>query len=251
MPALEVEGLAWGNFLTYFDQEWSPGEHVAIIAPTGAGKTTFAAGILDLRQYVLALDPKGGDPTLAALHYRRLASWPSRSQMERLLNEDEEKGRASRFVVGPVVQKRAELAKLRDVQEKALEGAFDQGGWTIYVDELQVLTDARLMALATGTEELLIAARSKAISVVSSYQAPRRVPRAAADQATYMAVAYTRDVDVVNRLSEMMGRPRAELRGAIRALPQYVWMIGSRNPRDPLIVTQPNKVAAAPLASRR
>ena len=62
---LEIEALDWSTeFLPWFQEAWKPGQHVALIAPTGAGKTTFAAGLLGLRKYVLALDEKGGDLSL-------------------------------------------------------------------------------------------------------------------------------------------------------------------------------------------
>ena len=58
--SLEIEPLEWSTeFLPWFQTAWQPGQHVALIAPTGAGKTTFAGGLLNLRRYVLALDAKG------------------------------------------------------------------------------------------------------------------------------------------------------------------------------------------------
>ena len=35
----EIERVPWNSFLKTFD--WKQGEHVAAIAPTGAGKTTL------------------------------------------------------------------------------------------------------------------------------------------------------------------------------------------------------------------
>ena len=38
----EVLSLDWETeFLPWFQENWKPGEHVSIVAPTGAGKTTF------------------------------------------------------------------------------------------------------------------------------------------------------------------------------------------------------------------
>ena len=69
-----VEALGWADeFKPWFAEVWEPGQHLSVIAPTGAGKTTFVGGLLDLRRYVLALDPKGGDSTLSGLGYDRLA----------------------------------------------------------------------------------------------------------------------------------------------------------------------------------
>lgn len=59
-----VVGLEWDDFLAYMRDVWEPGQHIAMIGPTGEGKSTFAVGLLSLRKWVLALDPKGEDETL-------------------------------------------------------------------------------------------------------------------------------------------------------------------------------------------
>jgi hypothetical protein len=146
-------------------------------------------------------------------------------------------------MVGPIVVEEEDIERQIAIHRAALRGAFANGGWTIYVDELQIMADRRMMGLTTPIERQLISARDKAISVVTSYQRPANVPRTASDQATWIAVAYTRDVDVVNRLAEMLGRPKAEIRGAIEGLEEYTWIVVGRNPREPLRVTRPVPIA--------
>ena len=46
----------------------------------------------------------------------------------------------------------------------------------------------------------------------------------------------------VNRLGELMGRPKAEIRGALKGLDRYCWLIVGRDPRAPLIVTKPDEI---------
>ena len=237
-------GMDWETeFRPYFAKAWKPGEHIGLCGGTGSGKSTFAGGILDLRRYVIVADPKGGDETLAALDLRRIASWPGERGMSRLLDKDDREGRPSRYLVGPIVNRGEDLPKLRQAIASSLDGVFDMGGWTYYLDEAQVAADRRLMNLSGKVDKLLVAARSKGVSLVLSFQQPKWVTAAALTQPTWFAVSGTRDTDTVNRLGELMGRPKAEIRGALKGLDKYWWLIVGRDPRAPLIVTKPKKIA--------
>lgn len=236
-----VESMPWQDFEAWFAKAWKPGQHVALIGPTGVGKSTFAVNILKSRNWVLALDPKGGDETLTdGTKYERISRlpFPPHGEIARLLEE----GKPVKRIVGQVTQKPSDDDVLIAALNEALDTVFTMGGWTVYVDELQLAADRRMGNMMAKIERLLVGARSKKVSVVTSYQAPRNVPRAAADQATWMAVWYTRDRDVVNRLAEMVGRPASEIRGAVRGLADYTILVFSRNPRHPIIVTYVPKV---------
>ena len=61
------------EFLPWFADVWEPGQHVAVIAPTGAGKSNFVGQILQAtRRYVLVLDAKGGDSTVENYGFVRI-----------------------------------------------------------------------------------------------------------------------------------------------------------------------------------
>ena len=246
MSRFDVEPLPWsakGGFLDWFRTSWKPGEHVSVIAPTGAGKTTLVGGLLTLRKYVLALDPKGGDSTLSGLGYPRLTQWPGEKRLAQQVAENDEHGRPSRYLVGPRVHKHEDHVKLTGVIREALDGSYNMGGWTVYADELQLLTDPRMMNQRQRVDRSLIAARDKGLSFVSSYQAPSWVTPHAAKQSTWVFVSYTRDTDVVNRLAEILGRPKPEIRGAVAGLDRFSWLVVGRDPREPIRVTLPDFVA--------
>ena len=238
----DVLGLSWPEFLPWFQERWRPGEHVNIVARTGTGKTTIEVGILPLRRWVLALDAKGGDRTLSALEkrgFRRLSAWPPDRRTMRSIRDRVEAGQPARFVVGKKSRKRADRPGIRETCRAALLDAQEWGGWTICVDELQLMTDPRMMDLDDIFDELAILARDAGVSLVSAAQQVVRVSRAASNQATWFIAGYTRDLDAVARLGEMAGRSRAEMRGAVRALRnlRHSILVFSDNPYDPVVTT--------------
>lgn len=247
----QVQGLSWDRFIDLLRDEWEPGEHMSIIAPTGEGKTTVVTSILNDvgRKYELAIDPKGGDSTLAALGWSRIHRIPAPPEWWEVWKTDPYRrmaeGEPFRAIVGRVVRTVHDERRLTVDLAHTLQEVFNQGGWTVAVDEFQILADKRLMGLGKDAERLLIAARDKGVSLVMLFQAPRWVPRAAQDQSKWNLIGLTRDRDVVVRLSEILGRSRAEVEGAVEGLGSrpFSWLVARNNPRKPLIVTRPPRVA--------
>jgi len=237
-----VEPLDWETeFLPWFKKEWKPGQHIATIAPTGAGKTTFNAGILEsCRKYVLALDPKGNDSTLSTLGFERLSKWPGIREMQKRIADNDYNNFPSRYIIGGNNNSIKDGEELKETMRKTLEESWSMGGWTLYADELGLLTDNRIMNLRPQVDKMLIAARDKKISFVSSYQAPAWVSPQASRQASWVAVSYTRDDDIVKKIAEIMGRNKNEVRGAFRGLDKYAFLVVGRDPRQPYIATIPS-----------
>lgn len=233
-PVAEVLGMGWEEFLEFFKIKFRPGQHLALIGTTGCGKSTFACGVLDSRKYLLALDPKGGDETLATLKLPRLTRWPPPERVFDAIAE----GKPARFIVGPIVRTVDDRRRLVDVLRATLRGVFEAGGFTVYADEFQLLADRKMMNLGAEIETLLVAARSKGISVVTAYQAPAWVPTAASRQATWVVVWPTRDENVVKALAAIVGRSWRLLWEAMTALPEHHVLVVGPNPREPMIVTK-------------
>ena len=233
---LEIVGMRWEEFLEYFKVHWKLGQHVALVGPTGGGKTVYVTNILPLRKYVIAIDAKGGDESLELLTKFgfQYSNWPMSNKQLR----DMEEGKATRIIVGAGIQTLEDLPLLRQEISTTLKDAYNMKRWTIYIDELQLVSDKRLMNLGGNVEIILVAARNRGVSLVSSFQRPANVPRSASEMSTWFIVFYTRDRDTVDRLAEMAGRPNAEIRGMIKGLPEFHTLIFSRNPREPVIVTK-------------
>lgn len=230
-----VTGVPWSAFRDYFADNWKPGEHCALIGPTGEGKSTFAVGMLGLRRYVLALDPKGGDDTLAASGFQRVPSWPPPGRVR----QDIAEGRGARLILG---ERGAEFDDLAREFDKALEGVLKEGGWTVYIDEFQIAADRRMMNVAIRAERLLISARFKKVSVVTAYQAPSWVPTASTRQARWIVMWPTRDEDCIKAVAAKAGRDKNQLTAVVKALPPFHSLVIPPRPGVPMILTSAPRV---------
>lgn len=231
-------GVSWGIFLAWLRDTWEPGQHGALVGPTGEGKTTFAVGILNLRKWVLALDPKGEDETLSASGFVRITKLP----LPRTIRNDIAEGKPARLIIGGTSRTDREQAALRNLMRAAIRMVREQGGWTLYADEYQILSDLRMFNLGKPIEELLISARRNRTSVVTAYQAPAWVPRAATRQASWVVIFATRDRAMIKSVAESMGRPWAELEAAIDQMPQYFALVIPKSVHAPVIIVHPPAV---------
>lgn len=233
-----VLGLDWDEFLEWLAQNWEPGQHMALVGPTGEGKTTFAVGILKLRKFVIALDPKGEDDTLSASGFIRIPSLP----LPRKIRNQVAEGIPTRIIIGGSSHDEREQLFLRQQMAKAIEMVRGQGGWTLFADEFQILADLRMYGLGKKIEELLISARRAKSSIVTAYQAPAWVPRAATRQSWGVAVFPTRDRGMIKNVAESMGRDWRMLAEVIDQLPQYFLVFIPKSIHMPMFIIHPPKV---------
>jgi hypothetical protein len=233
-----VIGVSWRVFLMWLQDIWQPGQHMFIVAPTGEGKTTLAVPILELRKWVLALDPKGIDDTLAESGFTRVESLP----LPRKMRNDIADGKPARIIIGGSARSDEDQEKLKRLMKQALKMAREHGGWTIYVDEFQILADRRMYGLDKDVELLLIAARRDRSSVVMTFQAPAWVPRAATRQARVGIIGPTRDRTMIKNVAESMGRDWRELSLIIDEIPSFYWIVIPKNVRAPVLLVHPPKL---------
>lgn len=235
----KVISVEWSIFLRWLETVWEPGKHFALVGPTGEGKTTFAVGILSLRKWVMALDAKGEDQTLAASGFTRITKFP----LPRSIRNDIAEGKPAKLIIGGPTTSDAEERYLRRLLADAVSMVRHQGGWTLYADEFQILADLRMFALGKPIEQGLVSARAKGTSIVTSYQAPAWVPRAATRQAWGVAVWPTRDLGMIKSIAESMGRDWRELMEVVHLLPEFHCVVIPKKLQHPLIITHPPKVA--------
>jgi len=232
---------------------WQPGQHVALIGKTREGKTNFAVWLLSgLRNYILALDPKGEDESLSKSGWTRVSTVPGGHRkpkpgtdewrLWRRLDKDRAEGRPVKIIVG--VQSRTRAADLanRLLMADAIEYARQSGGWSLYVDEHQILSDRRMYGLGEDIARQAISAARDKMSVISSMQYLAWVEKAATRQATLIVVWRTRDRDLIKLAAATAGRPWQEVAAAVDELPKYWLLLIPDELRAPMLMVRPPKV---------
>jgi len=230
----------------------APGHHMAIIGPTGCAKTTHAVGALDrCRKYVLALDPKGEDETLQASGYVRVRELPL-TGISSLTGKDQktwrdirkriDSGQDAKVIVGGGSRTDREDEALRKLMREAITYSRHAGGWTLYVDEFELLSSQRMMKLGDMIERMLITARRDRTSVITTFQAPAWVSKHATRQAR-KAVLYPQSGQMVKSIAEEMVWDWRELAEALDLLPEFHTLtIGRGRQSGPMVVTMAPKL---------
>lgn len=212
--------LARKQFVDTLTERWKADQHLSLIGPVGRGKTYTARQLLERRPgRTLILAPKGPDPTLEGWG-QKISKWPPGPFVSR------PRDGVWRLLLQPPVKKSKDLPLMREHFAKALEQVFRQGDWTVYVDELQVLADPRMMGLGKLVEQNIVMGRSRKVSVVSSIQVPRWAPKAAFDQASHVLMWRQRDKPALKRISEISGVDTKEVEAIVRTLDfhEFLWV---------------------------
>lgn len=246
----------WDEHLTWMKRHWQPGQHIASIGPTGEGKTTYNVGLLGVRKFVLALDPKGKDETLSASGYTRVQSLPPIGGLAKLryrpttdgraweqIYRAIEDGRPASVIVGGDARNAAEDAKLVTLMGEAIAYARHSRGWTLYVDEFELLSSQRMFRLGPPVERMLISARHARTSIVTSFQAAAWVSKHATRQARFAVMYPTGDRRMIQAVAESMGRDWRTLAEAVDELPKFYCLVIPRGKNGgPMMLVNAPKV---------
>lgn len=232
---------------------WQPGQHLALIGKTREGKTNFAIWLISaVRRYVLAIDPKGHDETLSASGWTRVTTvpggmrkarlWSQEWRLWRRIDRDRAEGRPVRLIAGMTTRTKADDIANRQLIRDAIEYVREAGGYTLLVDEHQILSDRRLYGLGEDIARQSISAARDGTSVVAAMQYLAWVEKAAIRQSTLCALWRTRDEDLIKMTARVTGRPWREIAAAMDELPKYWLLLISDELRAPMLMVRPPKV---------
>lgn len=219
--------VSWERFQQQFN--WRQGEHVALIGPTGSGKTTLSLHLLELRQYVTAFATKPRDPVLMTLkkqNYKLMKEWK---------NIDPEL--IPKRLLWPDASKLYSAATQRKQFREAFDNIYPQGGWCVYVDELWYIIHHLKLELEIRT--FLLQGRSMEISLIVCTQRPSRVPLEVYDQSTHLF--FWSDADEVNlkRISGLAGVSSVNIQEMVRELPRFQALYINTRRRNMMRFTPP------------
>lgn len=208
----EVVSADWDMFkAAHF--RWKQGEHVTLIGPTGQGKTFLAKDILPMRNFVVNFVTKKKDKMIGEFKREgfklvQKGEWiaPHQSMPKVLLQP-------------PFASDEPRERHQRNTFKRALDRAFDETGWTVYLDEAPyIMEDLRLMK---EVKRLLQQGRSLGITVVQSAQRPRFLPLASYSQATHLFFWRNTDESDSKRMGGLGGVDRKVIQNAVAQLGQH------------------------------
>ena len=221
---------------------WKPGTHWALCGVTGDGKSTHAVGMLRTRKWVCALDPKGEDETLEAAGYIRLKTMPPPRKQDREIWERVNQGQPVGLVIGFEAKSDDDDAAMRKLMSDTIDWTRRSRGWTLYVDEFELLSSQRMMGLGERIERMLITARRAGTSVVTAFQNPAWVSKHAIRQAGFTTIWQTGNQQMIKAIGEATGRDWRELAAAVDELPKWHSLTVPKDMRRPMLITTAPKL---------
>jgi hypothetical protein len=205
--ATQAPRVPWDVFIGEY-LRWRPGEHVALIGPTGQGKTNMLLNLLPLHRYVVVFATKPRDSTMSALvqrGYLKMDRWRS-------LDPDD----FPRRVLWPDATTLDSGDRQREIFGEALGRIYREGGWTVAIDELWYV--ANVLHLERAVKMYLLQARSLGISLLVATQRPAWVPVEVYDQSTHLMFFRDNDERNLDRISGIAFRSAATVRDIVSNL---------------------------------
>lgn len=233
MTAAEsIPAIPWDEFVSRF--RWAQGEHLAAVAPTGAGKTTLFSELMPYRRFSLMLGTKPDDKLyreiIAKRGFRRIESVSQiRSYDEKLLLWPKQRPTIRESVVA---------------QQNAFREAFDmvvaQQAWTLWVDEAKYI--AEYLRLRTELTYCLEQLRSINATVISGAQRPAWLPPSVLANSTHLFLWKSTRREDAQKLADVGGIDAKLIAEAAKSLDEHEFIyIKSRGTTSQVVRSEVGK----------
>lgn len=173
------------------------GQHVLLSGMTGSGKTTLLRRLLELRRWCIVIDTK---------YELAWDGWPIMSRVSSVFDNGEH-----------VIYRPRDLSGI----EQVLARCYDEGGWSVAIDEIYSITwapgSASIGAYPPSYVKSLTRGRSRSLTVITGTQRPRFLPLFAMTESSHFFIFEGSPEDAVH-LSKLAGIPGLTPR-AILSLP--------------------------------
>ena len=201
-------------FYAQFRGIWRQGEHVALLGPTGSGKTYTARELCAIRDYVIVLAVKREDDTLDLFsksepRYRRTKKWPVDYNV-------------NRAVLSLQPDSLADTSQAMRVYT-VLNDVFKAGGWCVLIDDTGYV--AGYLKLRRQVTQLLNTGRSSGISVVTAAtqatSVAANIPSETLRQVRHILMWRFEDSRDIEACAGITGLDKHAIGAAMRALRVY------------------------------
>lgn len=214
--------VPWATLYAYMKREFQQGDHVAVLGPTGSGKTHIALAVAEMRGYVLLVAVKPKDPLVDDAIAR--GYWPAPTDKLEIPYVDN-KPMHKRVIFWPRLtdkQRRAIpdsqiLSAERAMHRPRIQGALgyvrQNGHWTIVLDEGTYV--CRDLGLQRDIDSALMHFRTLDSSIIILGQRPSWMGRYTLSSPTFLFLFNTNDREDRKSLGDVSGVDTASIRDIV------------------------------------
>jgi hypothetical protein len=189
---------------------------MSLFARTRSGKTTAARAILDIRDWVVVFGTKPRDTELYDGFERKGYIIKDKWDPEDLTD--------NRVIFRPGGDL-LDVDSQRKAFTQALNRIYTVGGWTVYIDEMLVLTQD--LGMERVINRMYTQAASNEVTMVAASQRPLGVPRNMIAQSEWFGLWNVADEDDRDRAAEILGNLRPMAIEAMKILPRYEFLLAN------------------------